>query len=226
MVLSRVVELAQPQPHWLALDIGTGTGHTAFAIAPGVRWVFGLDLTPEMLAVARKEQRLNGVLNVTFEVGDAQQLPYDDKRFDLVTCRRTAHHFTSITQALLEMKRVLVPGGRLVIDDRSVPEDDFIDGLMHELDRWHDHSHVRQYRPSRWLRFLEQAGFAVYAVEPYVQHRPLTAFTEGVGAEDVARINARLDGLDADERRAIDLRVVDGQPHLNHWYVMLCANKL
>jgi ubiquinone/menaquinone biosynthesis C-methylase UbiE len=52
-VLARVVALAAPEPEWNALDIATGTGHTAFALAGHVRMVVGTDLTPEMLREAR-----------------------------------------------------------------------------------------------------------------------------------------------------------------------------
>jgi len=98
--------------------------------------------------------------------------------FHLITCRRAAHHFSQIQQALAEMGRVLRVGGRLVIDDRSVPEDDFVDACMNELDRYHDESHVREYRPSEWRRLLEGQGFKVEALEPYTKHRALTSFTE------------------------------------------------
>jgi hypothetical protein len=90
------------------------------------------------------------------------------------------------------MKRVLRAGGQLVVDDRSVPEDDFVDERMNELDRLHDESHVRQYRPSEWERMLEACGFAVESVEPYIKHRPLTSLTDGVSTDNVKRIHTLL----------------------------------
>ena len=101
-VLQRVVELARPQSHWNVLDIGTGTGHTAFSFAPHVRSVTGIDLTGQMLAEAERLRKNKALSNVTFEIGDAHLLPHGDKCFDLVTCRRAAHHFSNIRQALGE----------------------------------------------------------------------------------------------------------------------------
>jgi ubiquinone/menaquinone biosynthesis C-methylase UbiE len=176
-VLARVVELASPQRDWLVLDVATGTGHTAFALASHVRGVIGIDLTPQMLAESKRLGATRGISNVAFGLGDVHTLPFPSGTFQLITCRRAAHHFSQIGQALREMHRVLRAGGRLVIDDRSVPEDDFVDVCMNRLDRYHDESHVREYRPSEWRRMLENQGFAVEAVEGYVKHRPLTALT-------------------------------------------------
>ena len=222
-VLARVVALAQLEPDWDALDIATGTGHTALALAPHVGSVIGTDLTPEMLAEAEQLRVRRGVTNVEFRVADVHALPFADGTFHLVTCRRAAHHFSKIAMALREMHRVLRPGGRLVIDDRSVPEDDFVDRTMNELDRLHDASHVRQYRPSEWQRLLADAGFIIEAMEPYQKHRPLSALTAGVSADDVARIHTVVDGFDAAQRALFNLIEVNGTLHLTHWYILLAA---
>lgn len=224
-VLQRVVELSAPQAHWSALDIATGTGHTALALAPHVASVIGIDLTPRMLAQAERLQVERGATNVTFQTGDVHRLTFPDASFDLITCRLAAHHFSDIRRALGEMRRVLRRAGRLVIDDRSVPEDDFVDGCMNALDRLHDESHVRQYRPSEWHSMLAEAGFAVHLVEPYVRHRPLTALTDRVSPEDVARIRAMLASLDEVQRAALNFVAVAGQPYLNHWYVLIAATR-
>ncbi|MFC2099599.1 class I SAM-dependent methyltransferase [Candidatus Bipolaricaulota bacterium] len=225
-VLDRLIEIADSKPEWRVLDIGTGTGHTALAFAPHVRDVVGLDLTEEMLREARKLALERGVDNVTFHAADVHRLPRDlEGSFDLVTCRRAAHHFSDIDRALAEMVRMLRPGGMLLIDDRSVPEDDWIDETMHRLDCLHDGSHVRQYRASRWIALLENAGLFVEAVEPYTKHRPVTALTDRVSPENVAGIHAILGGLSPEERSKLRLETVDGEDRLTHWYVMVAARK-
>jgi len=224
-VLARVVELAGPQQEWLVLDVATGAGHTAFALAGHVRAVIGIDLTAEMLAESKQLGTARGITNVKLGLADVHDLPFPSETFHLITCRRAAHHFSRIGQALREMHRVLRAGGRLVIDDRSVPEDDFVDACMNRLDYYHDESHVREYRPSEWRQLLEGHGFMVEALEGYLKHRPLTAFTADVSQENVRKIHEMLDGLTQAQRVALNLREVDGQPHLNHWYVMVAGTK-
>jgi len=226
-VLGRLVEIADPKADWRVLDIGTGTGHTALAFAPHVREVVGLDLTEEMLREARKLARERGVGNVAFRAADVHRLPRElDGAFDLVTCRRAAHHFGDIHRAVAEMVRTLRSGHTLLIDDRSVPEDDWIDETMHRLDCLHDESHVRQYRPNQWCALLETAGLSVELVEPYTKHRPVTAFTNRVPPENVAKIREIFDGLSHQERSKLSFDVVDGEERSTHWYVIVSARKL
>jgi ubiquinone/menaquinone biosynthesis C-methylase UbiE len=91
-----------------ALDVGTGTGAGALAIAerfPAAR-VVGVDIAPEM--VERARQKAHDQANLSFEVGDASALPYDDASFDLVTAANMIPFFD-------ELARVVRPGGTLVV---------------------------------------------------------------------------------------------------------------
>jgi SAM-dependent methyltransferase len=131
----------------------------------------------------------------------------------------------NIGRALREMRRVLRPGGRLIIDDRGVPEDDFADATLNRLDWLHDHSHVQQYRPSEWQRMMLDARFTVEAIEPYTKHRPLSAFTNGVEPESVAEIERIIVKLNEAQRAALNVTEKDGETYLNHWYVMVVGVK-
>ena len=224
-ILARVIALAAPQPDWVVLDVATGTGHTALALAPRVRAVVGIDLTPEMLRESAQLQAARGISSVAYSLADVHHLPFPAETFHLVTCRRAAHHFSSIQRAMGEIRRVLRPGGRVVIDDRSVPEDDFVDECMNRLDRYHDPSHVREYRASEWQRILEASGFAMETVECSTKHRPLSALTTDVSPENIRGIRAVLDRLTPAEQEALNLREVNGELHLNHWYVLLSCSK-
>jgi ubiquinone/menaquinone biosynthesis C-methylase UbiE len=217
--------LAAPRPEWAALDIATGTGHTALALAPHVASVVGIDLTPEMLSEAEGLRAGHAAGNVVLRQGDVHHLPFEDASFDLVTCRRAAHHFSDIARALQEIKRVLRAGGRVVIDDRSVAEDDFVDRCMNQLDWYHDESHVREYRPSEWQRMLAACGLIVESIETSIRHRPLSAFTDGVSAENSANIHRVLNDLTNDQRKALNVAEIGGQIFLNHWYVLIAARK-
>jgi len=224
-VLDRLVELAQPKITDRVLDVATGTAHTALAFAPHVAHVIATDITSEMLAQGEMLRAERGIENVELRVADAHALPFDDAAFDIVTCRRAAHHFVDVAKALREMTRVLKAGGRLVIDDRTVPEDDFADATLNRLDWLHDHSHVRQYRPSEWRSMMQEAGCTVETVETYAKHRPLSAFTNGVEAADVAEIEAIVVGLNDDQRRLLNVVEKNGEVYMNHWYVTVIGLK-
>ena len=120
--------------------------------------------------------------NIRFAEGDVHHLAFDRGAFDLVTCRRAAHHFSDIKLALREIARVLRPGGRFVVDDRSVPADQAADAALNHLDVLHDSSHVREYSAAEWAKLLAGAGFAIESIETYTRHRALSAFTDGVDA--------------------------------------------
>jgi SAM-dependent methyltransferase len=224
-VLDRVVELARPWPDALVLDVATGTGHTALALSPHVRRVIAIDVTPEMLAEGGRLKDEGGITNVQFRIADALDLPFEDATFDIVTCRRAAHHFADIARALREMKRVLKGNGRLVIDDRSVSEDDFVDATMNRLDWLHDESHMREYRPSEWQCMMSEAGFEVEAIEPYIKHRPLLSLTAGVAPDKAAEIHRIIASLGKFQRAAMNVVEKEGEIFTNHWYVIAVGVK-
>src|SRR5215211_8937572 len=85
--LQRMIELARPRGNQRLLDIATGGGHTALAFAPYVREVVATDLTPRMLEVAEAFIRQQGATNVTFQIADAEALPFPAADFDIVTTR-------------------------------------------------------------------------------------------------------------------------------------------
>lgn len=99
-----------------ALEIGTGTGFFLLNLAQAgvARELHVTDISPGMVAVCERNGRALG-LDVHGRVADAECLPYDDDTFDLVVGHAVVHHLPDLEAAFGELRRVLVPGGRLVI---------------------------------------------------------------------------------------------------------------
>ena len=102
------------------LDIATGTGDLAFALAgcPGVTGVVGVDLLPEMLSIATRRQRASqhkrqGRAATTFMLGDALRLPFADHTFAGATAGFSLRNMADVPAAIGEMARVVAPGGRV-----------------------------------------------------------------------------------------------------------------
>jgi len=224
--LAELVAMARPRSEWTVVDVATGSGHTALAFAPHVRQVVALDVTPEMLREARALAAKAGAANVAFCQADAHRLPVASASADLMTCRRAAHHFRDLTSFLDEARRVLPSGALLLIEDRSVPEDAWVDRTMNQLDRLHDPSHVREYRPSEWRSALEQAGFSVVRLEPRVQLRPLSSLTDNAAPAAAAEILAVFASLAEDERAALGAEGTGDDTLSNHWYVTVLAQRV
>ena len=157
--LREVLELAQPQPSDLALDVATGTGNTALALAPFVRRVVGLDLTREMLAHACRLTGERSVPNAEWVLGDASRLPFANDSIDLYTVRAAPHHFTDFDGFLSEALRVLKPGGAAAFVDCAAPP--AAREVLHDVEVRRDPSHVRSLTLAEWTERLELAGFQV-----------------------------------------------------------------
>jgi len=101
------------------LDLGAGTGLVTLALAPRASSVTALDISPAMLDRLERHAASAGVDNVVPVVGDMRMLPFDDESFDLVASNYAFHHLDDEAKelALSEARRVLVPGGRLVVCD-------------------------------------------------------------------------------------------------------------
>ncbi len=161
--LEVLLELVQPQPDWLVLDVATGAGHTAFAFAPHVARVVATDLTAEMLHKTAELAAKRGLSHVETRPADAEALPFDDASFDLVTCRLAFHHFPNPRQALSEFARVLKPGGVLGFTDNVTVPDKQAAGYYNAYEKLRDPSHNWVYPLVRLQAMFADAGLTVAA---------------------------------------------------------------
>ncbi len=159
--LTRLIELGEWNPQQQALDVATGGGHTALAVAPHVALVTVTDLTPRMLEKARTFLLGQGVTNAQFQVADAEQLPFADTSFDHVTCRTAPHHFPNVAQAVQEIARVLKPGGLFLLIDNIAPINPEFDAFGNTVEKRRDSSHGRSYTAEEWHNFFTQAGLQI-----------------------------------------------------------------
>jgi SAM-dependent methyltransferase len=185
--LARLIELLQFDGTENVLDVATGTGHTALAIASYAASVVGVDPTPEMLREAEKLATDRGVSNVGWVMGQAEQLPFDDHAFDVVTVRRAPHHFQSIPRALAEMRRVLRPEGKLGLVDQLTAHTPEGVVLLEHLEKMRDPSHVRALTVDEWREALIAAGFAIQHSEVDEERRTLRGYYDIAGTPQASR---------------------------------------
>lgn len=117
----RVADLARVTPGARALDLCCGTGDIAFALAQRGADVTGLDFSPPMLEVAAARHLKSPISNLKFQQGDAQQLPFAENTFDIVTVGYGLRNLASWERGLEEMRRVARPGARLIVLDFGKP---------------------------------------------------------------------------------------------------------
>jgi ubiquinone/menaquinone biosynthesis C-methylase UbiE len=223
--LQEVLDLAQPRPGDLALDVATGTGNTAFALAPYVRGVIGLDLTREMLDQARRIAAERNIVNADWVIGDAGRLPFPSDTFDVYVVRAAPHHFPDIDGFMAEALRVLKPGREAAFIDCAPPLP--AREVLHEVEMRRDPSHIRSLTLDEWVAKLERAGFEV---ETATARELDWDYEEWMGNMAVAPpLAAELAGIieSADGRAREQLHPVrrDGKLWHAYWHCLIRARK-
>jgi len=132
--LGVLVDLVPEDPEASWVEVACGPGLIARAMAPRVGSVVGLDLTPAMIDKARAATAEAGVENVSFELGDATALNLPDDSLDGAITRFSLHHIPGPVRVLEEMRRVVKPGGYVVVSD-FVTDDDGASAALAGTDR-------------------------------------------------------------------------------------------
>jgi 2-polyprenyl-3-methyl-5-hydroxy-6-metoxy-1,4-benzoquinol methylase len=157
--LDWIVERLAPQPGDQVLDVAAGAGHIGRALAPHVRSVAAIDLTPEMLDQGQRLAAAEGLRNIAFQLGNATALPWLDGQFDLVACRFTVHQVADPGAVVREMVRVA--RGRIAIIDMIADDDPAVAAETNRLERLRDPSHNRTHTLGELRDLLAGAGATV-----------------------------------------------------------------
>jgi ubiquinone/menaquinone biosynthesis C-methylase UbiE len=186
---ARVLRFVEPRRDDRVLDAGTGTGALAFALAPHVTEVLGVDVVPELLAEARK--RAPDFPNVTFVEGDITRLPADIGQFDLTASGRTFHHIRRPELAMAELIRVTRPGGRILVVDQVAPIDPLVALELDRFERARDPTHARTLPDADFRHLFEANDLRLLRSEFETQNRDLERYLDLAACKGDVRDQAR-----------------------------------
>jgi arsenite methyltransferase len=185
------VALATLSPGEIVLDLGSGGGIdvllSARRVSPGGK-AYGLDMTDEMLVLARKNQEEAGVENVEFLKGEIEEVPLPDEHVDVVISNCVINLSTEKERVIREAHRVLKPGGRFAISDIVFLGDKSLlpAELVHEVEMWSG-CVSGALEKEEYERMLAAAGFEEVSIEVTQVHSPET-ITEWRGASAAQKL--------------------------------------
>jgi ubiquinone/menaquinone biosynthesis C-methylase UbiE len=194
---AEVREFAAPHGDEHALDVGTGAGALALALAPLVRDVVGLDPVPELLELARAR----ALPNTEFVTGDGSALSFPDGAFDLTGTHRTLHHVERPELVVAELARVTRAGGRALVVDQLAPSDTDAAAVLHDFETTRDRSHMRLLTDPELRELFAANGLSLLRERLEVEPRELAAYLDLAGSEGESR--ARAEALAAADPRLL-----------------------
>lgn len=162
--LSYAVSKIAPKKTDIVLEVAAGTCACGRAIASYAAGVTCLDMTPAMLSAGKEAAEKEHSENINFVIGDAAELPFSNRSFDIVLSRLAFHHFPDIKQPFAEMVRVLKPGGKLVLIDMEAAEEQLRE-TGDAIERMRDSSHVRNLSREEMLSLYRKNGLSVSCCE-------------------------------------------------------------
>ena len=157
-IMEWIIKTVQPSPTQSVLDVAAGTALLGRALAKVVKKVTALDATRAMLEVARNAAAEEGLQNVHFLNGEADQIPFRNDEFDLVVSRLAVHHFLNPEAVISEMCRVCKSTGKVIIIDLLSPAESGLQSRYNELERMRDPSHTMALTEGQILQAFNKVG--------------------------------------------------------------------
>ncbi len=171
----------------VALDSGCGTGALAFALAPHVGEVVGVDSRPDYVEAARAI----APGNARFEEGEATALPFGYGAFDIAGCLRLLHHVRRPELAVSEIARVTRPGGKIFIADQLGSIDPLRSLEMDRFERLRDPTHARLLPDADIRGFLDANDLRLISFEISRERVDLEERLELAGVSEEERVRIR-----------------------------------
>jgi len=181
-----VRDFVRPRGDERALDVGTGAGALAFALAPLMREVVGIDPVPELLELARARS----LPNTQFVEGDGTALPFADGAFDLAGTHRTLHHVVQPERVVAELERVTRSGGQVLVVDQLAPEDSAAAAALHEFETVRDPSHTRLLTDPELRKLFAANELSLLRQRHEEERRDLSTYLDLAGCEGDRRAGA------------------------------------
>lgn len=158
--LIALLDMVKGRDYHKILDVGTGTGYLAFPLAeeyPGAM-VYGIDIAENIVAKNNELVKEKDMSNIVFQAFDGMKYPFEEETFDLIVTRFAFHHFPDVKDAIQQLQKILVKGGKILISDpmrNELDENAIIDDFM----KVKKDGHIKFYSQRELDELFESNGF-------------------------------------------------------------------
>ncbi len=217
----------RPRPDDAVLDVGAGTCAVSRAFSPYVRAVVPLDVSEEALEKGRKAAEKEGLSNLIYVKGMAEDLPFLDETFDITHSRLAFHHFKDVWEPFSEMARVTKKGGRVVLVDMEASAEPY--RVIRDKDRTPPRPVAREESyAGRNARPFKGEGLTVEMSTSKVIPQKLTPWLTLSGAskkdgEEIRRLME--EELAGGDKTGLNPYRIDGDIGFNHKWILIIGRK-